>query len=220
MASRVSNQRMFQRWFIVLVIAMALVLELSLIASMAITVFYFNASFSPVIDACYNNEIHIVSGSFVSLGIGVTCLSVGIFYDVAMYRFLKKRYGQVNNMVAMVAWKQPPNDQGQDQQEAVSENQQQAPFISWGAKDYTSKATIPIKATLLGMVNLVILLVLIYIFANGFGYPTWTSFFLQTTAMVSVTLHMPFVLLFAIKSNEKTSAKLNVSPPEGLQFHE
>ncbi len=220
MASRVAKQRVFQRWFIRIVIGTAVTSELLLIGAMLATVLYFKASFSPVIEACHDEEARPISGASSSLAIGMICLVVGISYDAAMFRFLKKRQNQVKNSVAMVAWKPSEQIKTDQEKENSCEQPPHPPFVSWGSNDYTSRTTIPIKATLLGVINLLILLALIYIFTYGFGNPSWASFFLQTSAMVSVTLHMPLVLLFTIKSNEKTSAKLNIRPPEGLHFHE
>ena len=98
---------------------------------------------------------------------------------------------------------------------------QQSLLVSANHNDY-SKRTIPIQATCLGVVNLILLAAVGYIstfhFSSSIGIE---NFFFQNYVNIYVATHMPLVLLLTVKSNEKkkTSPQI-INPPLGLQFHE
>ncbi len=89
--------------------------------------------------------------------------------------------------------------------------------------NYTTD-TVPIQATGLGLVNLIITaFFLLLIFGGNIDIKVQAGYISVTCITVYLSLHMPLVLLLTVKSNEKKKILLNppvVNPPSELQFHE
>ncbi len=217
MATRTANQRMFQPWFIRLIIAIAIIALFFICSVMLVAVLYFEASFGPVVDVCYDGaESRPTFGATIALSIGLTGLVIGIIFDIAMYRFLKRRQSntQPEMPMAMIAW------------------EPEVPMVTCGpsTSGQSSKATVPIKATCLGAVNLVIVVVMLFVLHNlnmdSKSLPVPIA--LKIGAMIVVIVHMPLVLVLTVKSHQNPKhvpVKINnrefkVIPPSTLQFHE
>ncbi len=205
MANRMSRQRKFQVWFINLVTALATLAELLVCSIFSGFTLYFKSSFGPGVNTCYNSNDKTIAtasgfGSAIIMAFGVSGLVIGMIFDIKMYLFLKRRRQQVHSGgVAMISWKQ----------EVV-------PKISYGAKS-NFKGTVPIKATALGAVNIVLLLPIMFLMVNQseISIPI-----MKIMSLLIINFHMPLILLLTVKSNSKKAVPPQVVPPAELQFHE
>ncbi len=111
MASRMANGRMFQVWFIYLVVGTVASVLCALCTIMFIAVHWYKSSFGPVVDICFNPDYsqagpQIWLGPAFALTSGVVGLIIGIIYDLAMFRFLqKRRKNMINPSFNMAQWK-------------------------------------------------------------------------------------------------------------------
>ena len=213
MASRVDNQKSVQNWFIYLVAGTAILMALLVSMVFVVTAFVYRLSFGPVIDICYNpnynesnetNQSHSLVGPKLPLAVAGACLTIGVIFDVQMFRFIKKKRKEIQPSVAMMTWKHS-----------------QPPMVSLSQKDTNaSKATIPIQATALGVVNLGVI-VLLFIMVQGFGLGKDSPYFIAVVGLLVLVTHMPLILLFTVKSHVKQQQQTNkkICPPSGLQFH-
>ncbi len=208
MAWRTANQKSIQQWFINTIVGLAVFLELTVCLAMFIPTYFYSVPFGHITAACY----HSVNGypNFIPIGPAITiilmvlALTTGIVFDLKMLFFLRSRQS-VKPEIAMVSWNR----------------RHQPPLISHGKNDQSSKLTIPIQATCLGVVNLSVILVFGFIANSGFFLGEYTVYFLLSLATTCLAVHMPLVLLLTVKSNEnKVTKTLVVAPPARLQFHE
>ncbi len=202
-ANEAANQKFFRRRSIVLIVTLAVLCELQVILAMFLPTFN-NQPFGPVLEACYTpdkeSQDHVSFGPLVVLVTNIAALTIGILYDLAMLRFLRQRR-QVTPALAMVAWGQPP-------------------LVAPGSNDNSSKATVPIQATCLGIVNLCVVTVYFYVFVLSLGSIEDMTYFMLSAGIGILVVHMPLVLLLTVKSNEKRIAKSFIVPPNQLQFHD
>ncbi len=86
----------------------------------------------------------------------------------------------------------------------------------------SNKATVPIRATALGIVNVMVIMNLLIILNFGLGSGEFLTYFLIICALAITVVHMPLVLLLTVKSNEKKMSEpgpiSTLVPPSGLQF--
>ncbi len=204
MANQMENQQHFKMKFIWTVTLTAIGSQVLLCLTMIITVLVFNASFGPVLNTCMDHDSGHVTliGPAMILSISISGLSIGLVFDTLMYRFVKqKRNASVQPQLAMIAWGPP--------------------LVSHGPKD-KMKVTIPIQATCLGIVNLLIILTSVHFAVFYFANAGIGQYVLRGCVGVYNMIHMPLVLLLTIKSNnkKKTAGQSGISPPQELQFHE
>ena len=167
-------------------------------------IFYFQVPFGPFIQICMRRRTdhnRIAFGPATFMFLSMASLMIGLCYDIKMYRFLKQRKKHVQPGVAMIAWK--PD----------------VPTVSYGSNS-SLKATVPIKATCLGAVNLMVCLPTLLVFVKGFKLISVTLSIFQVSGMLIVTCHMPLILLLTVKSNAKKASPPLVQPPVELQFHD
>ncbi len=197
-----AKQRLPNTSYLNLVTLLATLTEIILCTIFGIYTFYFNVPFGPAIEVCFKNSN---ASTMTSIGpvivnsIGVTGLVIGVVYDIKMYRFLKQRKKQVQPGIAMVAWKQ------------------EVPAVSYGSNS-SLRATVPIQATCLGAVNLVVWMPITFILIKGFNMKSILPYIVKILVFVIVAFHMPMILLLTVKSNSKKPQ--SVQPPAELQFHE
>ena len=204
MADRMSKQKKFQHWFMIMVTALATFAELFVCSVLAGYTLYFQTSFGPSVNTCTNDEDNRLteSSGFWSVSIlafGISGLMIGMVYDIKMYLFLRMRRKQIQPEIAMIPWKQ----------DAI-------PAVSFGSKS-NFKATVPIKATCLGAINIIFLLPIMYLLVNQFEFGISV---MKIIALLITTFHMPLILLMTVKSNSKKANAQQVQPPAELQFHE
>ncbi len=216
MATRIANQQMFQLWFVKTITTLAVVIFVSFHIWLFGTTIYKN-EFGPVVDVCYRDILSddytpsklIPASSFLLISMST---SITIGFELAMYRFIKKRRQQVQPEVALVSW----NGNGQEDF--------QPPRVSYGSKDPYAKVLVPMKATCLGLVSLLMCVIVMLIVLFGFGLENDVEFrvyFLHILAMLGFITDMPLILWLTVKSNEKKVSKGPVvKPPMELQFHE
>ena len=237
---------MYKASFINFIIGIAALAEIALCAIMLATV-YKNSSFGPGIEICYNSSDYVYRawiGPTIALGIALSGILIGIAYDLAMFRFLRRRrllqVQPLQPSLALVPWSQGQNRDGEPAQAHpepghVRDNYQhplpqghhggQPPLVSqaFKANDAYAKATIPIQATALGIFNLILMGLLVYILAYGIGLSKFTVYLGISCSSTSVVIHLPLVLMLTVKSQGKKKNAVNpvqVCPPSGLHFHE
>ncbi len=174
-----ANQRMPQPWFLNLAKLVSTLAVLILCLTFASYVFYFQAPFGPAVDVCFKTSVtkgRPVFGPAIITSIGIAGLLIGILYDIKMYHFLKQRKKLVQPGIAMIAWKQ------------------EVPAMSIGP-NASLKATVPIKATCLGALNLMVFLPILYILINEFQLGPYLPYIMKITALIIATVHMPLILL-------------------------
>ncbi len=207
MATKTANQQYLRNWCIYSVIGFTIALEASVCLVMFYTTYFDNEPFGPLIELCYkeaedtepSEEFHIAP--LITLFVVVSALVVGIIYDLAMLNFLKNRNRATQPSIALVPLNQPP-------------------LISHGSADSTAKMTIPIQATALGVVNLCIIFLLMCVLVFGLGQKDHRSYFIQVATTICLGTHMPLVLLFTVKSNEKKRTTPAAEPSRSLNFHD
>ncbi len=203
MATSMEKHQRFKIWFIYSVTGIAIG-SLALISSvMLIIVFGYNASFGPVLQSCHeaknpSTSPTVIIGPVLCLLTGASGLAIGIIFDIGMYKFLKRRQTVICPAIAMVAWGPP--------------------IVSGGSKD-KMKATVPIKATTLGVINLCIIFIINYFIVFHFSNADYGRYAFRTCLGLYAMAHMPLILFLTVKSNKSKGAS-NVHPPHGLQFHE
>ncbi len=171
-------------------------------------------SFGPVINLCMkrlpSKSNRAVPEILTAFAFGMTGLVTGIVFDIAMYLFLRKRRRIASNpKIAMIAWGPLANDNP-------------VPLVSPGTKDLSkSKATVPIKATCLGVVNLFSVTIFQYLAQFRFSHDVLSRFVMLVVFGLYLAFHMPLVIWLTVKSNSKKKvSKPIIAPPRGLQFHE
>ena len=210
MATRMANHQLFQEWCMNCVTGFAISALAVVCIGTLFFQFVFQIPFGPFTLQCVDpntvldTSVKDFAGPLAIVAFGGMGLLVGIIFDIAMFRFLKKRQEMIQPQIAMVAWAP-----------------QQPLLVSPGQYDY-SKRTIPIQATCLGVVNLILLFILSYTSTfHFFSLTGFGEFILQNHVNIYVAMHMPLLLLLTVKSNEmKKPSQAQVSPPLGLQFHD
>ena len=207
MASKAAKQKYFKHHHIAIVVGIAVLLECLVVLGMFVPTFLYQEPFGPVLEACYkstktsSNKLHF--GPPFALVTAVFALVIGIGYDLAMLRFLKQRRS-IKPVLELVSWNQ----------------HHQPPIVSQGSNDKSSKGTVPIQATCLGVVNLCVVLVYFYVLVFGMGQEEYLTYFMLSGGIGCLIVHMPLVLLLTVKSNEKKHSRMIVAPPTELQFHD
>ncbi len=235
MATRMAAQKNFRHWYMSFVTVGAVVLQVFLCSIMFSTVYFYQSPFGPVISTCLiqNNKttvpdpdpdppgLPIFLGPMLVFATGALGLIIDIVFDSAMFMFLRKRkQSLVQPQIAMIAW--GPRDNPEPLSMSDTENNP-IPFVSLGTKDLkASKATVPIKATCLGLAYLVIVGIVIYFVVFRFGQDIAGRYLFRLCMAGFISCHIPLVLLLTVKSNRKKDSKRRnaVAPPSGLQFHE
>ncbi len=182
MATSMENHQHFKIWYISLVTGIAIGSQATLCLVMFGIAFGFNASFGPVLQTCLAKEISqevqkLLIGPALTLVIGSISLVLGIVYDIAMYRFLKRRNSAAHPHIAMVAW--------------------EPPLVSAGPND-KMKATVPIKATALGCVNLCIICLVIYFVVFHFSASEFGQYAFRTCLGLYAIAQMPLILFLTV----------------------
>ena len=210
LATRMANQQHFQEGYMNAVIAGAVLCFASLCIGSLIATVIFKIPMSPPIIQCMNPcqpvklKLQHTIAPMIFGAVGMSGLMTGIVFDIGMFRFLKKRQDLVHPQVAMVAWAP-----------------QQPPLVSPGQeKDYSNR-TVPIQATCLGLVCLLVQICIGYLVTFHLGSIILAKSVFQNPLNIFVAIHMPLVLLLTVKSNIKKKPKQqHVIPPIGLQFHD
>ncbi len=169
-----------------------------------------NASIGPKLAACYGRHLYHLETlpTLIISMTNVTCI-VGMIHDGAMARFLQRR--NQTAPVEMAVW-----SSGVPQLALPKSHQNE---------DDSSGMTIPVKATIVGNIFLMFSTVTIAVFLYAINTQTVTlvSAILGSTLRSFYEFYMPFLVVFAIKSNEKTkkkSTQKQIRPPNTLQFHD
>ncbi len=201
-----AKQRLPQYWYLNFVTLLATLANVFLASIFGLYLLYFKAPFGPIIKTCYERNGGDTStkdppGGALLTVVCAASLMVGLFYDIRMYRFLKQRKKRVQPGIAMIAWKQ------------------EVPAVSLGT-NASYKATVPIKATCLGAINLLIIMPVLFTLVKGFELTSASPFILRIIALIIVNVHLPLILLLTVKTNSKKVTPQLVQPPAELQFHE
>ncbi len=212
MAYRIASQRLIQDWFINVVTGIAVILEVSVCIVMFYFTYFRQVPFGPVVEVCYKfpedfNKGGTPAPPIISLLVAISSLVIGIVFDIAMFRFLRKRRQQTK-----------PNNAT-----ASGNSIGQPPLVTYGSNDASSKASIPIQATCLGVVNLVIMLLLLYLLTIGLDQKEIGLYCIYAAGLTCNSIHMPLVLFLTVKSKDKKYIKSSIpTHPSsgGLQFHE
>ncbi len=153
MASRTANQKRIVDWYVKFVRGLAMSLEATGCVVMFHYTYNLEVPFGPLVQLCYKHPESLKTGlpfpPLLFLLTATFSTVIGIVFDIAMFRFLKERRQKVSPQIAMVSW-----DHHQIQQ---------PPLVSYGPNEKILRAMVPIKATCLGLVNLVIILLILYI---------------------------------------------------------
>ncbi len=215
MATRIANQQLFQRRFIQSVTALAVFLVIAN-CFWLFSITFGDASFGPVVDICYKridspDYKPSPKAAIPAFMVAAIASQVGIGFDLAMYRFIRKRRVMVKPEVAMVSWN-------------VNDIDHQPQFVSSGSNDPYAKALVPIKATCLGFASLCATGLLFVIVLYGLSLEedlAFRAYFLHDVGIVGSMIHMPLILWLTVKSKHGNSSRVKrIQPPQGLQFHD
>ncbi len=159
-----------------------------------------------IFNTCLGNPGFKANNLNIGLSFGfflIIFFGIGLIHDYAMIKFIKKRKSLVKPEVQLVAWGEVP----------------QPPFVS--GLDYT-RSTVPIKATCLGIVNIIIILAFNLLSTLAFERRSF-AYLYGHIVRLHLFVQLPPTLMLTVKSNKKANPDnhgLKITPPRGLQFYE
>ena len=121
----------------------------------------------------------------------VVILFIGLYSDISLYLFIKKR----------------------------NQNSKESKLVSWKTSIEEEKLGVPIRATLVTTITMIISSVVIPISLSFDYFGKYTIWIGLTLGVFWTAFHLPCLLIFTVNHKKKETSIRRIQPPKCLQFH-